>query len=76
MSPKYHINRVEDLLSIIQMLGEALANDDDWHGSEPGPQLTVRGRAGMHGAIQEIAALANQHCSELVGCLEGAQATS
>lgn len=55
------------------MLGEALADNDDWYGSDPGPQIGVRGMAGMHGAIQVIASLAGDHCIELMGHLEGVQ---
>lgn len=73
MSPKYHAARLQDCLQTIQMLGEALADNDDCQGCEPGPQLTIRGVAGMHGAIRLIARMASDECDQIKCLMAGAR---
>ncbi|TDF85199.1 hypothetical protein [Pseudomonas sp. H9] len=66
MTPTKRVNRLQGYLWTLELLGEALVNNDSYEGSIPPPQLTVRTKAGVHDAIRIIAGQASQECRDLL----------
>lgn len=58
--------QLQTCLWTLELLSEALIENDDRQGSLPEPQLTFRNIAGLHGAIRIINRLAGEECSKLI----------
>ncbi|MGH8440297.1 MAG: hypothetical protein ACRERW_14775 [Pseudomonas sp.] len=59
--------QIQRCLWTLELLSEALIENDDLQGSDPAPQLTLRNITGIHGAIRIISRVASGECSKLRG---------
>ncbi|MDD0972998.1 hypothetical protein [Pseudomonas fontis] len=60
MTPNERANLLKNCLWTLEMLSDALIENDDCHGSIPEPQLTFRMTAGIHHAMRIISGVASE----------------
>lgn len=63
---------LREYLWTLELLSEALVNNDSFEGSIPEPQLTVRTKAGSHDAVKIIAGQASEMCAALMAQIDKA----
>lgn len=69
MTDRERLSTIQSYAWTLELLGEALAQQDDLLECEHNPQLSVRSTAGIHQAIRIITRLMAEQCGALFdGC--------
>ncbi|HEK1688492.1 TPA: hypothetical protein SMR42_004894 [Pseudomonas putida] len=66
MTDHERLSTIQSYAWTLELLGEALAQQDELLECEHNPQLSVRGAAGIHQAIRIISRLTAEECGRVI----------